>query len=319
MGDISSTGKDVSFGSNIDYNLNFDTNALTRMHIHSDGSIGINTTAPNINATGTGPGTLTIAGSGSSITDTGYLEFNNPIGTPTAGTFGGKISFNASGNSGNKLLGAIQSSATGSGGTNGFGGQILFTTKQDNSTSVNTIIMNNLGNLGIGSAPAYKLDVNGDTNIATSYVLRFGGTQVCSSSGCTSSSDRRLKENIRPLANSLDKVLRIQGVEYDYIDKVKFSDKHQIGVIAQDVEQIYPEVVITDKQTGLKSVAYDHLIAPLIEGVKTLYKRLLSVEEQQAKQSRQIASEEQRIQRLEKENAELKARLEKLEKALETK
>ena len=139
------------------------------------------------------------------------------------------------------------------------------------------------GNVGIGTAaPAQKLDVYG--NIA------INGTSICTSAGCTSSSDRTLKENIQPLQKSLDKVLKLQGVEYDYKDKQKFTDKHQIGVIAQDVEKVYPEVVLKDSKTGLRSVAYDHLVGPLIEAFKSLYGRLVGVETRQAAQEREIAS-----------------------------
>ena len=335
LGDNNPSAQDISFGSTMaGYGLNLDTNGATRLRVLPDGSIGINTLTANLNGTGTGPGTVTISGSGASATDAGYLELNNPI-TPAAGTFGGKITFNASLNSGSKTLGAIQSSAIGLGGANGFGGQLVFSTKQDNSASINMMIMNQQGNVGIGAAPTYKLDVSGDTNIAAGYALRFAGTQVCTSAGCTSSSDERLKENIQPLTNSLEKILQITGVEYDYKDKAKFGDKHQIGVIAQDVEKVFPEVVVTDKHTTLKSVAYDHLVAPLIESVKALYQNILDIRNQQTTQARQIASKadkddveilkadnaakDQRIQNLEQENAEIKLRLEKIEKSLNSK
>ncbi len=166
------------------------------------------------------------------------------------------------------------------------------------------------GNVGIGTTPSsYKLDVNGDTNIASGSALRFGGTQVCTSAGCTSSSDERLKENIQPLEGSLEKILQLKGVEYDYKDKSKFGDKHQIGVIAQDIEKVFPEVVITDKQTGLKSVAYDHLIAPVVEAIKELFVEIFGLKEAQKVQ-------ELRLKKMEIENQELKMRLEKLEKKI---
>jgi hypothetical protein len=177
----------------------------------------------------------------------------------------------------------------------------------------------NTGSLGVGiSTPGYKLDVNGDANIAAASALRFGGTSVCTSAGCTSSSDRNLKENIQPLQGSLEKILTLQGVEYDYKDKKRFTDQHQVGVIAQDVEKVFPEVVRTDDKTGLKSVAYDHLVAPLIEAVKALYSRVVGIEERQAIQNREIASVKAQAEVEKKvkdqEIAELKARVQKAER-----
>jgi len=160
------------------------------------------------------------------------------------------------------------------------------------------------GNVGIGTiSPSYTLDVSGTVNIASGSALRFGGTQVCTSTGCTSSSDERLKENILPLKNSLEKVLTLEGVEYDYKDKLKFSDKKQVGVIAQNVEKVFPEVVITDQQTGLKSVAYDHLVAPLIEATKALFYKIVNVERNLASVKTEA---DLRLKKLEDENAALK-------------
>ncbi len=193
------------------------------------------------------------------------------------------------------------------------------------------LVVNSSGNLGIGlTAPGYKLDVNGDVNIAAANVLRFGGTQVCASAGCTAVSDYRLKEDIRPLENSLDKILNLQGVSYDWIDKEKFGHSQQIGLIAQDLEKIYPQAVVTDSKSGLKSVAYDHLVAPLIEAFKELNQRIGELFRASESHAREIASvkaqaeaenaaKDQKIKALEQENAEIKARLDKIEKALSSK
>lgn len=135
------------------------------------------------------------------------------------------------------------------------------------------------GNVGIGTTnPNFKLDVNGDTNIAPGASLRFGGSAICTSAGCTSPSDRRLKKDITPLQAPLQKILKLQGVSYEYINKVSFINKKQIGFIAQDVESVFPEVVITDPKSGMKSIAYDHLIAPVIEAVKIQFKSIVDVE-----------------------------------------
>lgn len=133
------------------------------------------------------------------------------------------------------------------------------------------------GNVGVGiTSPTTKLDVNGDVKIASGSTLYFGSTPVCTTAGCTASSDKRLKENISPLKNSLEKILSLKAYEYDYKKEFKISDKHQIGVIAQEVEKVFPEVVLTDEKTGIKAVAYDHLVAPLIEAVKSIYGKLNS-------------------------------------------
>lgn len=233
---------------------------------------------------------------------------------------------------GNNRLGALSTNAPGGlyiDAQNATGG-INFRT---GAGPTQRMIIDAGGNVGIGSTtPSYLLDVNGDANIASGSALRFGGTSVCTSIGCTSSSDRNLKENILPLQGALEKILKLQGVEYNYKDTARFTSKHQVGVIAQDVERVYPEVVNTDPDSGLKSVAYDHLIAPLIESVKTLYNRLLATENRQIAQDkvlqvqiRELASkaDQTQITQLKSEVAakdqkikELEKRLEKIEKML---
>ena len=85
----------------------------------------------------------------------------------------------------------------------------------------------------------------------------------------TAFSDERLKSDITTLKSSLEKVLQMRGVSYTRNDNVEGGE--QIGVIAQEVEQFYPQVVLTaDDEQGTKSVDYGRLAAVLIEAVKEL-------------------------------------------------
>jgi hypothetical protein len=96
----------------------------------------------------------------------------------------------------------------------------------------------------------------------------------CAPGAC---SDRRFKQNITPIASALEKVTKLQGVTFawnrkDYPQRF-FTDQPQIGLIAQDVETVIPEVVLTDKE-GFKSVTYDKLAAVLIEAVKEMIQKV---------------------------------------------
>ena len=79
----------------------------------------------------------------------------------------------------------------------------------------------------------------------------------------TANSDQKLKTNIKTIENALEKVSSLRGVEYDRID----NNEHQIGVIAQEVEEIVPYVVYGDET---KSVAYGNMVGLLIEAIKDL-------------------------------------------------
>ncbi len=85
------------------------------------------------------------------------------------------------------------------------------------------------------------------------------------------SSDIRLKKNIVPIENALDKVARLRGVEFQWNDALyeNEDDKIEMGLIAQEVEQVVPEVV-SDNEQGYKSVEYANLVSLLIEADKDL-------------------------------------------------
>jgi hypothetical protein len=87
-----------------------------------------------------------------------------------------------------------------------------------------------------------------------------------------SSSDRRLKENINEITGALDIVISLTGVTYDwtedYLSKIPASaSKSDIGLIAQDVQKIVPDVVY-DKGDGYLAIRYEKLVPLLIEAVK---------------------------------------------------
>ena len=85
----------------------------------------------------------------------------------------------------------------------------------------------------------------------------------------TTTSDGRLKDNVRPLEGSLDKTLKLQGVKFDWIDADKPDD--QIGFIAQQVEAVIPEIVSDIKSidgVDTKVVNYQAVIPVLVEAMK---------------------------------------------------
>ena len=89
--------------------------------------------------------------------------------------------------------------------------------------------------------------------------------------GTIYNSDVRYKKNIHTLEGSLEKIMQLRGVEYEMRTKdfpaMQFSDGAQVGLIAQEVEKLVPQVVSTNAD-GYKSVDYAKLVPVLIEGMK---------------------------------------------------
>ena len=95
----------------------------------------------------------------------------------------------------------------------------------------------------------------------------------------TAFSDKRLKTDIEPIENGLEKVMQMQGVYYKRNDVE--NPREQVGVLAQDMEAILPEVVLTaDDDMETKSVDYGKLTAVLIEAVKQLNIELQTLKQQ---------------------------------------
>ena len=96
---------------------------------------------------------------------------------------------------------------------------------------------------------------------------------IQASGGVCSCSDLRYKKDITSLTTSLNQVTQQQGVNYywktEAYPQQNFSEDLQIGLIAQEVEKIYPELVHTDSE-GYKTVDYSKLTPILVEAVKEL-------------------------------------------------
>jgi hypothetical protein len=94
------------------------------------------------------------------------------------------------------------------------------------------------------------------------------------------SSDIRLKENIVPIENALEKVESISGNTYDW--KAGYEELHShkgndVGVIAQEIEAILPQIV-TNRDNGYKAVQYEKIVPLLIEAIKELSAKIKRLE-----------------------------------------
>ncbi len=103
-------------------------------------------------------------------------------------------------------------------------------------------------------------------------------------------SDARLKKDVKPLSNSLESVMKIKPVSYT----LKASGAQSMGVIAQDMEKIYPQLVVKDNK-GYMAVKYDALIAPLIDSVQILKKENDSLRKELKAVSDQLKEIEQTV------------------------
>lgn len=124
-------------------------------------------------------------------------------------------------------------------------------------------------------------------------------------------SDERYKKEIRQLKSALQKVLHLKGVSYEWDkDKVKgagYKGGRQIGLIAQEVEKVLPELVHTDDK-GYKTLSYDKMVPVLIEAVK----------EQQIAFNKAISEKDFEIDSLKKAMLEITSRLAAIESSAKT-
>ena len=92
------------------------------------------------------------------------------------------------------------------------------------------------------------------------------------------SSDKRLKDNVIPITNPISKIMKIGGYTFDWNEKQDTYNGHDVGVIAQEVEKVLPEV-IEIRKNGYKAVKYQKIIPLLIEGIKDQQKQIDELKE----------------------------------------
>ena len=171
-----------------------------------------------------------------------------------------------------------------------------------------SVVFSASGDVGIGtSTPGYRLDVRGGDAF-------FGGSVTAASFALPS--DARFKTNVQAITDALSIVRRLQGVSYDWnraaFPERNFSARPQIGVLAQQMEAVLPELVSTDAQ-GYKSVNYLGLVPVLIEGMKQQATQLEAQDERLTKTEKQLGLVEERLFKNEEQVVKLDERLGKAE------
>lgn len=137
------------------------------------------------------------------------------------------------------------------------------------STTTRTTYMNN-------ATIACHLQVGGTTTMNTT----TGRIDATNDVVAFATSDRRLKENIKPIKNALCKVIGVSGNTFDWkkLSEQEVKDIHgntgrDVGVIAQEIEEILPEAVTT-RDSGYKAVNYEKIVPLLIEAIKDQQKQI---------------------------------------------
>ena len=146
------------------------------------------------------------------------------------------------------------------------------------ATNANYITNNNQLTNGAGYTTYSSNQPTNDTSSVKFDALRVGDTATAPANTiqCTgdivafASSDERLKDNLTPIENSLDKVGQLKGYEFDWNDKQQVHTGHDVGVIAQEVEKVVPEIVETREHDGYKAVKYEKLVPLLINAINEL-------------------------------------------------
>jgi hypothetical protein len=271
--------------------ITFSPGGSESMRLLTNGNVGIGTTAPSAKMEISGAGVVgapTIGSASGSI-----LRL---VDSTNVGDYGGSVEFGGKVNQTfASIKGLIQN-----GTTNGVGDLAIYTRNAVADTAM-TERMRVLasGNVGIGTiTPSEKLEVSGNVK-ATSFLY---------------TSDRRLKKNVKPIENSLPKILALTGVSFNW----KKNGVPTIGFIAQDVEKVIPEVVKTDSQSSFKSVEYANIVALVVEAFKKFFhetmdhfsrvdRNIASVKEENITLKEQVKSQQIQIDLLAK-------RLERLEK-----
>lgn len=208
---------------------------------------GDGSSVDSLNAGNISSGTLAVARGGTGLTSISTLLNSNVT--------------SVSGNAGSVTNGVYTNTTQTISGAKTFSGNTIFSgaISQSNTTqSTNK------------SSGAYK--TSGGVGIAKT--LNVGEDVVA-----YASSDKRYKDNLQAITNPIDKVKSLTGYTFTWNDKhEQFNGNDDIGVVAQEVEKVFPEIVDT-RDNGYKAVKYEKMVAVLIEAIKDQQKQIDELKE----------------------------------------
>lgn len=184
------------------------------------------------------PSSANFASAVTDETGTGLVVFNNSptLLTPNIGTPSFAVMTNATG--------------TAAGLTANIANNITVTDDTSTNSTFYPVIANGTTGAVAESVSSTKLTFNPSSGLLTS-------------TDYNSSSDKRLKKGIKQIEGALEKVNKLKGVSFEW----KESGAQALGLIAQDVEKVIPELVTTD-DNGFKGIRYNNIIAVLVEAIK---------------------------------------------------
>jgi len=227
-------------GPTSDININHASFELANVHVHTLTANSVSGDGSGLTGVGITTATDTTASRALRVPFTGFSS-----GLMTSANVNPTFTFNP---------------ATGTVSANNFVGDGAQLTNTETTVAVNGGANSSLSVLFTGITAGQLTSAN--THTALLYNPSIG---TLFATDFDSTSDERLKKNIKPIEGALDKVTKLVGVEFDWIN----TDKKSIGVIAQQVEEVVPELVHTNSK-GYKSVSYGNLVALLIEAIKEL-------------------------------------------------
>jgi len=309
-------------------------NTVTTYQIGSSSVLGIGSSNDQNLFVGVGAGSNNIAGQGTSNVFSGYQAgYSNTYGH--GNTFSGyRAGYSNTGTSGgdgsfNVFFGSMAGSSNTTGTFNIFVGDSAGTTNQagDNDIYIgsdgnpaggdesDTIRIGTPSGDGFGQSAAYIVGIYNagvDDNGVPVYVDDNNKLGI-------SVSSRRFKEQIEDMGDSTSPLMKLRPVTFLY--KPEYSKGHrtlQYGLIAEEVAEVYPELVAYDKDGQPYTVRYQYLAPMLLNEVQKQYRRAEQQSEIVASQQAQIRAQQQEIeglrQQLQLQNASLQERLSRLEK-----
>ena len=242
FGDPQDNGIGILSYNHSDNSMRFATAGPEKMRIDSSGNVGIGRTDPADGKFGDGSSAFVTSGNATTIGSTHFAT--NSDDSSFIGMWSGH-------SSANPALAVKNTKALTFGNWSALNGSGGFTERMRIDSS---------GNLLVGTTSGSdKVTVNGDVS-ATNF---------------NTTSDATLKTNVETLSGALNAVMSMRGVSFDWIE----NGNSEVGVIAQEVEEVIPDLVNTNEQ-GIKSVKYGNMVAVLIEAVKEQQKQIEYLKQQ---------------------------------------